>query len=371
MTTVFEVFDLVYKNLEDLMKNLVDLDDFSLEEVELILDKAADIKTNMSKFSDAMSGKIIATLFYEPSTRTQMSFQTAMIKLGGQVIGFDNPTNSSIAKGEDLKDTIKIISQYADVIAIRHNLEGSARAAACFSSCPVINAGDGGHLHPTQTLTDLLTIKEMKGSLGGLTFGFCGDLKNGRTVHSLVKMLLRYKNNKFIFMSTDQLKIPDYIKKIITESKNQFEESRSLENSIGKLDILYMTRIQKERFRFEKTPLDAQKSVFKLGKNTLKKAKSNMLILHPLPRVDEIDFEVDSDPRAVYFRQAANGVFARMALIMHVLSAPEVENFQTLSMDKCCCNNRCITNFEKYLPKRFIKNKESYFCYYCSQKLNI
>lgn len=353
------------------MKHLVDLDDFSLEEVESILNKAIYIKSNMSKFSNTMSGKIIATLFYEPSTRTQMSFQTAMIKLGGQVIGFDNPTNSSIAKGEDLKDTIKIISEYADIIAIRHSLEGAARAASCFSSCPVINAGDGGHLHPTQTLTDLLTIKELKNSFSNLTFGFCGDLKHGRTVHSLVKMLLRYKNNKFIFISTDHLKIPDYIKKMIIESKNQFEESSSLENSIDKLDILYMTRIQKERFKFEKTAFSSKKSFFKLEKNTLKKAKSDMLVLHPLPRVDEIDFEVDSDPRATYFRQAANGVFARMALITHVLSAPKVENFPAVTINKCCCNDRCVTNFEKYLPKRFIKNKESYFCEYCSQKLNI
>ncbi len=340
------------------MKHLVDLDDFSLEEVEAILNKAIYIKSNMYKFSNSMSGKIIATLFYEPSTRTRLSFQTAMIKLGGQIIGFDTPNTSSIAKGEDLKDTIKIISEYADIIAIRHNHEGAARAASW-------------HLHPSQTLTDLLTIKETKSSFSNLTFGFCGDLKQGRTVHSLVKMLLRYKNNKFIFISTDQLKIPDYIKKFIIESKNQFEESCSLENSIDKLDILYMTRIQKERFKFEKTASSAQENFFKLKKTTLKKAKPDMLILHPLPRINEIDFEVDRDPRAGYFRQAKNGVFARMALITHVLSTPEFENFPAVTMNQRCCNDRCVTNFEKYLPKRFIKNKESYFCHYCSQKLNI
>ncbi len=353
------------------MKHLVDLDDFSLEEVEAILNKAIYIKSNMYKFSNSMSGKIIATLFYEPSTRTRLSFQTAMIKLGGQIIGFDTPNTSSIAKGEDLKDTVKIISEYADIIAIRHPFEGAARAASCFSGCPVVNAGDGGHLHPSQTLTDLLTIKETKSSFSNLTFGFCGDLKQGRTVHSLVKMLLRYKNNKFIFISTDQLKIPDYIKKFIIESKNQFEESCSLENSIDKLDILYMTRIQKERFKFEKTASSAQENFFKLKKTTLKKAKPDMLILHPLPRINEIDFEVDRDPRAGYFRQAKNGVFARMALITHVLSTPEFENFPAVTMNQRCCNDRCVTNFEKYLPKRFIKNKESYFCHYCSQKLNI
>ena len=353
------------------MKHLVDLDDFSLEEVDSILNKAIYIKSNLSEFSDTMSGKIIATLFYEPSTRTQMSFQTAMIKLGGQVIGFDNPSNSSIAKGEDLKDTIKIVSQYADVIAIRHHLEGAARAAACFSSCPVINAGDGQHLHPTQTLTDLLTIKEIKRSLSGLIFGFCGDLKHGRTVHSLVKMLVRYKNNKFIFISTDELKIPNYIKKIILDSKNQFEESNSLEDSINKLDILYMTRIQRERFDARKTNCSAQKSLLNLSKGKLQKARSDMLVLHPLPRVDEIDFDVDDDPRAAYFKQAANGVFARMALILHVESAQKVENFRGTTINMHCCNERCVTNSEKYLPNSFIKDKDSYFCEYCSHRLNI
>lgn len=352
------------------MKHLIDLDDFSLNEIDSIINKAIEIKNNPNKISNAMNGKIIGTLFYEPSTRTQMSFQTAMLKLGGQVIGFNNPQNSSISKGENFKDTIKVIGGYADIIAIRHPLEGSAKAASFFADCPIINAGDGSHLHPTQTLTDLLTITEQKQTLSGLTLGFCGDLKYGRTVHSLVKIMLKYKNNKFIFISTKELQIPNYIKNIIVNSGNSYEEVFSLEDVINRLDILYMTRIQKERFKSIKE-YNLQKDIFKLTKDKLKNANSNMIILHPLPRVDEIDTAVDDDPRALYFEQTSNGVFVRMSLILHILSTITHENVERIDLNKSCDNEFCITNHEKYLPHYFKKNNDSYFCEYCSRELKL
>ena len=352
------------------MKHLIDLDDFSLNEIDSIINKAIEIKNNQHKFLDVMHGKIIGTLFYEPSTRTQMSFQTAMLKLGGQVIGFNNPQNSSIAKGENFKDTIKVIGGYADIIAIRHPLEGAAKAASLFSDCPIINAGDGSHLHPTQTLTDLLTISEQKNTLSGLNLGFCGDLKYGRTVHSLVKMMLKYENNKFIFISTKELQIPKYIKDMIIASGNYYEELFSLEDAIEKLDILYMTRIQRERFK-SMQDYNMQKNVFKLTTDKLERASPNMIILHPLPRVDEIDIAVDNDPRALYFKQASNGVFVRMALILHILSAKNTEAVERINLNECCTNKLCITNHEKYLPHYFKKNKNDYFCEYCSRELKL
>ncbi len=352
------------------MKHLIDLDDFSLNEINSIIDKATEIKKNPHEFSDIMHGKIIGTLFYEPSTRTQMSFQTAMLKLGGQVIGFNNPQNSSVAKGENFKDTIKIIGGYADIIAIRHPLEGAAKAASLFANCPIINAGDGSHLHPTQTLTDLLTIAEQKNTLNGLTMGFCGDLKYGRTVHSLVKTMLKYKNNKFIFISTKELKIPNYIKNIIISSGNSFEEIFSLKDAIDNLDILYMTRIQKERFKSIQD-YNLQKDIFKLTTDKLKNASPNMIILHPLPRVDEIDISVDDDPRALYFKQASNGVFVRMSLILHILSTKTDENVENLTLNESCNNKSCITNHEKYLPHYFKKDNNSYFCEYCSREIKL
>lgn len=352
------------------MKHLIDLDDFSLNEINSIINRAIEIKNSPHKFSSIMHGKIIGTLFYEPSTRTQMSFQTAMLKLGGQVIGFNNPQNSSVAKGENFKDTIKIIGGYADVIAIRHPLEGAAKAASLFADCPIINAGDGSHLHPTQTLTDLLTITEQRNTLNGLTLGFCGDLKYGRTVHSLVKTMLRYKNNKFIFISTKELQIPEYIKNTIINSGNSYEEIFSLEDAINKLDVLYMTRIQKERFKSIQE-YNLQKDVFKLKTNKLKDARPNMIILHPLPRVDEIDISVDDDSRALYFKQASNGVFVRMSLILQVLSTKTNESVENLTLDKSCGNKSCITNYEKYLPHYFKKSKNSYFCEYCSREIKL
>lgn len=352
------------------MKHLIDLDNFSLNEINSIINKAIEIKKNPHKFSNVMHGKIIGTLFYEPSTRTQMSFQTAMLKLGGQVIGFNNPQNSSIAKGENFKDTIKIISGYADVVAIRHPLEGAAKAASLFADCPIINAGDGSHLHPTQTLTDLLTIAEQRNTLNGLTLGFCGDLKYGRTVHSLVKTMLRYKNNKFIFISTKELQIPKYIKSTIINSGNSYEEIFSLEDAINKLDVLYMTRIQKERFKSTQD-YNMQKDVFKLTTNKLKNANPNMIILHPLPRVDEIDISVDDDPRALYFQQASNGVFVRMSLILHILSTQANKNVENLTLNESCGNESCIVNYEKYLPHYFKKDNNSYFCEYCSREIKL
>lgn len=352
------------------MKHLIDLDDFSLEDIDSIIKKAIEIKANPSKFQEKMKGKIIGTLFYEPSTRTQISFQTAMLRLGGQFVGFDNPINSSVAKGENLKDTIKIISGYTDIIAIRHPIEGAAKAASLFSSCPIINAGDGGHLHPTQTLTDLVTLKEQKGNFENLTIGLCGDLKFGRTVHSFVKMMLKYKGNKFIFISTKELSVPEYLKNMIVKLGGEYEECSSLEKSIGNLDVLYMTRIQKERF-CSGEEYDAQKDIFKLDCGKMKLARKSLVVMHPLPRVDEIEGCVDDDPRAFYFKQAANGIYARMALILHIFSQQNCKNVsvkgQKLNMS--CSNKRCITNTEKYLPKSFLKSNNEYICEYCDSRV--
>ena len=282
-------------------KHLIDLNDFSISECDTIIALAEKILQNPQAYSKQLEGKILATLFYEPSTRTQMSFQAAMLRLGGQTIGFDNPMNSSVAKGENLCDTIQIISGYADMIVMRHPLEGSAKAAALCSPIPVINAGDGGHLHPTQTLTDLLTLHHEKGGLENLCVGLCGDLKNGRTVHSLVKYLCRYHSNHFVFISTPQLKMPAYVLDVLHASGCTYEEVFSLEEAMPKLDVLYMTRIQKERFSSEEEYRE-QCSHYILNKEKMQLAKSSLRVLHPLPRVDEISCEVDKDSRAVYFK---------------------------------------------------------------------
>lgn len=347
-------------------RHLIDLDAMSLDEIAEILDLAKVIMRHPQYFSDSAHGKIMASLFYEPSTRTQMSFQTAMSKLGGDNIGFNNPQNSSVAKGESLKDTVRVVSNYADIIVIRHPLEGTARAATMFSRCPVINAGDGGHLHPTQTLTDIFTLLNTKGTLENLTIGLCGDLKYGRTVHSLIKTLLRYKNNRFVAISTKEMLLPEYIKNMIKSAGCDYIESDNLADSIGLVDVLYMTRIQRERFETEDEYIK-QKGIFVLDSEKLKKAKYGLKILHPLPRVDEIDYEVDQDERAVYFEQTEYGVYARMALILHLLGnstkqlAPQKES----NLDKKCDNPRCITNHEHYLPKLYIKQEKGYICEYC------
>ena len=349
------------------MKHLVDLKDFSLDEVKKILDEAFIIKKNPSLFSENMKGKILATIFFEPSTRTQFSFQTAIYKLGGQNIGFSNSSNSSVSKGENFKDTIKIVSSYADILVIRHPLAGAALAASFFSSCPIINAGDGGHLHPTQTLTDIFTILEEKKTLSGLSIGLCGDLKFSRTINSLVEFLIRFKDNEFFLISSENFKISSKIKKEIINSKNKLIETVFLQDVINKLDVLYMTRMQKERFL--KEDLTSFEYV-NLSKKMLEFAKKDLIIMHPLPKNKEIDFDVDEDCRAVYFKQALNGVFVRMALINFIVNLSGGFKAVGESCDIICSNKSCITNHEEYLPKLYIKNGEKMYCEYCGE-LNV
>ena len=300
------------------MRHLLSPLDMSVEELDDLFDLANDIEKNPDKYKDACRNKKIATLFYEPSTRTRLSFEAAMINLGGQVLGFSEAASSSAAKGESVADTIKIVSCYADICAMRHPKEGSALVAANNASIPVINAGDGGHQHPTQTLTDLLTIRSLKGKLGGFTIGLCGDLKFGRTVHSLINALLRYDDIKFVLISPEELKVPDYIRDAIEEAGCEYEEVTNLEDSMGELDILYMTRVQRERF-FNEEDYIRLKDSFILTKEKMKDAREDMLVLHPLPRVNEISVKVDKDPRAVYFKQAQYGVYVRMALILKLM----------------------------------------------------
>lgn len=300
------------------MRHLISPLDFSVEELDKLLKLANDIEKNPEKYSEACKGKKLATLFYEPSTRTRLSFEAAMLNLGGNVLGFSEATSSSAAKGESVADTIQIISCYADIAAMRHPKEGAALVAANNASIPVINAGDGGHQHPTQTLTDLLTIKSLKGRLDNVTIGLCGDLKFGRTVHSLINALLRYDNVKFVLISPTELKVPKYIIENIGAAGAEYEEVTKLEDVIGNLDLLYMTRVQRERF-FNEEDYIRLKDSFILDKKKMKMAKDDMLVLHPLPRVNEISVEVDKDPRAVYFKQAQYGVYVRMALILTLL----------------------------------------------------
>lgn len=300
-------------------RNLIDPMDFSVEELQEIFEAADKIMANPKEYAHLCSGKILATLFYEPSTRTRFSFEAAMMRLGGQVIGFSEPNSSSVSKGESLGDTIKIVSTYSDIIAMRHPKEGSAKVASYYSSVPIINAGDGGHQHPTQTLTDLLTIRTLKNDFNNHVIGICGDLKFGRTVHSLIKAMSRYKDIKFILISPEELRIPDYIREEVLEKNNiEYKEVERLEDVIGELDILYMTRVQKERFFSEEEYLRLRDSYI-LDVSKMEMAKSDMIVLHPLPRVNEIAEEVDKDERACYFKQAEYGMYVRMALIAKLL----------------------------------------------------
>lgn len=301
------------------MRHLIDPMDLSVEEVDHLLVLAQDIIDNKEKYSEVCKGKKLATLFFEPSTRTRLSFEAAMMELGGNVLGFSSASSSSSTKGESVGDTVKIVSCYADIIAMRHYKEGAPMLASMKSDVPIINAGDGGHNHPTQTLADLLTIKREKGRLNNMTIGFCGDLMFGRTVHSLIKAMSRYEGIKFILISPDELKLPDYIRTEVIEKNNiTYEEISSLEDAIGSLDVLYMTRVQKERF-FNEADYIRLKDTYILDKSKLALARPDLSILHPLPRVNEISVEVDDDPRACYFRQALNGKYVRMALIMDLL----------------------------------------------------
>lgn len=297
-------------------RHIVKPDDFTVEEIDSVLELGMQIKSNPEKYINVCEGKLLATLFYEPSTRTRLSFESAMNRLGGRVVGFSDPSASSTSKGESLEDTITIVSQYVDIIAMRHPISGAANHAAAVSLRPFINAGDGKNQHPTQTLTDLLTIKANRGSLDNLKIGMCGDLKYGRTVHSLAKAMSRYKNIEFVFISPEELKMPDDVKMEIEGTK--YSEISNLEDAIGDLDVLYMTRIQRERFE-DPEEYERLKDSYILDTEKMKIAKEDMMVLHPLPRVNEISVEVDKDPRAKYFEQAQYGMYVRMALIMKLL----------------------------------------------------
>ena len=300
------------------MRHLMNPLDFTVEELDSLFDLANDIEKYPAKYAHACEGKKLATCFYEPSTRTRLSFESAMLRLGGQVLGFSDAGSSSASKGESVSDTIRVISCFADICAMRHPKEGAPMVAADKSSIPVINAGDGGHQHPTQTLTDLLTIRSLKGRLGHFTIGLCGDLKFGRTVHSLINALVRYPDIQFVFISPPELKVPDYITDMLAEKNISFREVIRLEECMPDLDMLYMTRVQRERF-FNEEDYVRLKDFYILNKAKMAPAKEDMLVLHPLPRVNEISVEVDDDPRAVYFKQVQYGVYVRMALILTLL----------------------------------------------------
>ena len=352
------------------MKNLIDIKDLSIEEIQELIKVAEDIMQHPEEYSEKCKHKKLATLFFEPSTRTRLSFESAMMELGGNVIGFSSAQSSSTAKGESVSDTIRTVGCYADIIAMRHPKEGAPLVASIKSTVPIINAGDGGHNHPTQTLTDLLTISCEKQRLNNLTIGLCGDLKFGRTVHSLITAMARYKNIKFILISPDELKIPEYIKQEILEKNNiEYIETNDIEEYMDKLDILYMTRVQRERFANEEDYLRL-KDCYILNNEKLKTAKKDLCILHPLPRVNEISVEVDDDPRACYFKQVRYGKYIRMALILKLLEEkdtkyeytklPEIKNIGK------CKNPRCITTVEQELEQIFIlTDKEIYRCKYC------
>ncbi len=356
------------------MKDLINISDLTTEDIDSLIHTAIDISANPVKYQDACAHKKLATLFYEPSTRTRLSFEAAMLELGGSVIGFSGSSNSSASKGESVHDTAKIVSCYADVIAMRHNLEGAPYVAGKSCDIPVINAGDGGHSHPTQTLADLCTIYREKHTLENLTIGVCGDLKYGRTVHSLLEAMVRYPNNRFILISAEELTLPEYVKKDILDANNApYEEVFDLEEAIGKCDVLYMTRIQKERF-FNPDNYERLKDNYVLDERKMQKAKEDCIVLHPLPRVNEISVAVDEDSRAAYFRQALNGKYMRMALILKLLeenkkgSIPTTEGEIVSGMT--CSNPRCITSCEQELQPRIKKMHNGvYRCLYCDTQI--
>lgn len=305
------------------MRHLMSPLDFSVEELDKLLDLANDIEAHPEKYAHKCDGKKLATCFYEPSTRTRLSFEAAMLNLGGSVLGFHSADSSSASKGESVSDTIRVISCYADICAMRHPKEGAPLVASEKSRIPVINAGDGGHQHPTQTLADLLTIRSIKGRLNNITIGFCGDLKFGRTVHSLINALIRYDNVKVVLISPEELKVPDYVRDDVLRANNiEFKEVEKLEDAMGELDVLYMTRVQKERF-FNEEDYVRLKDFYILTKEKMELAKDDMIVLHPLPRVNEISVDVDDDPRACYFRQAQYAIYVRMALILTLLGLAE------------------------------------------------
>lgn len=362
------------------MRHLIDPTDLSMQELDEIINLALDIIDNREKYAEACKGKKLATLFYEPSTRTRLSFTAAMMELGGNVLGFSDAKNSSVSKGETCADTSKVISCFADIIAMRHFEEGAALVAANNSRIPIINAGDGSHSHPTQTLTDLLTIKREVGRFDNLTIGFCGDLRFGRTVHSLIKAMSRYEGIKVVLIAPEQLRLPSYMRQEVCEKNNiPYKEVSSMEEVMGELDILYMTRVQKERF-LDEDEFDRLKDSFILDSSKLKNARPEMCILHPLPRVNEITVDVDADPRAAYFRQVENGKFVRMALIMKLLEWAK-DDSKTINLipddvvrnEFVCGNKRCISNMENvdslFRPRTDKPGK--YRCVYCEAKAKL
>ena len=358
------------------MRHLIDPTDLSKEEIDEIVSLAEDIISNREKYQEKMAHKKLATLFYEPSTRTRLSFTSAMMELGGQVLGFSDAKNTSVSKGETVQDTVRVVGCFADIIAMRHHIEGAPLAASLVSPIPIINAGDGSHSHPTQTLTDLLTIKRELGHIDDITIGFCGDLRFGRTVHSLIKALSRYNGIKVVLIAPDELRLPDYIKQDVCEKQGiQYSEVRTIEEVLPQLDILYMTRVQKERF-LDEEEFDRVKDSFVLDAEKMKLAKKNMAILHPLPRVNEIKKEVDMDNRAAYFRQVENGKFVRMALICSLLKWKEQSTIAPLEQKGTfednalrCDNPKCISCNEE-VPHLFKKNEAGVIrCWYCDHKI--
>jgi len=361
------------------MRSLIDIIDFTTEELDALIRTAVDIDADPAKYAECCKGKKIATLFYEPSTRTRLSFEAAMLELGGSVIGFSGAGNSSASKGESVADTAKVISCYADIIAMRHNLEGAPLVAALNASIPVINAGDGSHCHPTQTLADLLTIYREKGRLDHLTVGYCGDLKYGRTVHSLINALSRYEGIETVLISPDELKLPDYVKKDVLEKKGlPYEETTDFEAALPKLDILYMTRVQRERFD-DLAVYERVKDSFILTQEKLDLAKPDTAVLHPLPRVNEIAVGIDEDPRACYFKQVYNGKLMRMALILKLLGEAqedranvrkaEIQAVCRTKAGRTCPNPKCICHTEQELPAYFRNLGGVDRCLWCDSEM--
>lgn len=351
------------------MRHLTDSTDLSVQETQQVLDLALDIINNRDAYRHACEGRKLATLFYEPSTRTRLSFTAAMMELGGNVLGFSDASTSSVSKGETVADTVRVVSAFADIIAMRHYKEGAPHVAAEYSRIPIINAGDGGHAHPTQTLTDLLSILRELGRLDNLTVGLCGDLKYGRTVHSLIKAMKRYEGIRFVLISPEELRLPDYIKNILPAN---FVEVDTLEEALPMLDVLYMTRVQQERFA-NRDDYERLKDSFILDAAKMTLAKEKMIVLHPLPRVNEISTDVDNDPRAAYFRQVENGKFVRMALIYTLLQKTNEQQPATRTVvetGKCCTNSRCISLTEPVGKYSYIDGEGIERCAWCDHTLN-
>ncbi len=351
------------------MRHLLDSTDLTTQEVEQIILRALDIIDHPQQYAESCKGKKLATLFYEPSTRTRLSFTAAMMELGGQVLGFSDARSSSVSKGETVADTVRVVSAFADIIAMRHYKEGAPRVASEFSRIPVINAGDGGHSHPTQTMTDLLTIRRELGRFDHLTIGLCGDLKYGRTVHSLIKAMRRYEGVHFVLIAPKELALPDYMKE---ELGNAYTEVSTLEEAMPKVDVLYMTRVQQERFA-DKDEYERLKDSFILDERLMAMGKQTMIVLHPLPRVNEITVGVDKDPRAAYFRQVENGKYVRKAIIYTLLSdeylkAPQ-NGHQTAASSAACHNDRCIATTEPVEQKAYKDVAGVKRCYYCDHML--